>query len=222
MIFKRNVADDLPVLLTDVSDLYTGLTGVAWGNVTVKYMKQGDTAWSTFTLDVNKWTEIGNGHYLISFSNTVLNTNGKFIYIATTAGAVDYPGSVEIRDNTNDTLATTLTAISAAIGNLNNFDPASDKVLLNDATQAEIDAIVGIVGNAGYGNEAIKDILEAIKGAGWSDETLVAIKTVIDLIVAKTTNLPANPTSEENATINKNSIISEVQKDKEVRITGKG
>lgn len=104
MIIKRNIAKNLPVLFIDSSDFITGKTGVAFGDVTLKYKKEGDSAWTTFSLTTNDWIEIDDGVYEVVFTAAMLNTVGSFIYLAQTVDAIDYHGWVDIQNNLNDDL----------------------------------------------------------------------------------------------------------------------
>ena len=61
MIIKKDTARNLPVMLLDSSGV--AVTGIAFGDASVKYQKTGDSSLSTFTLDVNNWNEIGQGKY---------------------------------------------------------------------------------------------------------------------------------------------------------------
>ncbi len=105
MIIKKSTARRLPVLLVDDSDFKTGKVGVAFGDVTVKYAKEGDNAWSTFTLDASKWIELGDGVYDIAFGASELDTLGSFEYLVQVSGAVDYPGWVDISENLIDDIS---------------------------------------------------------------------------------------------------------------------
>lgn len=55
-----------------------------------------------------------------------------------------------------------------------------------DTMDAIVDSIYGIASNGVYGNSALKTILDAVKGAGWSTETL---KTIYDALAAAAANV---------------------------------
>lgn len=76
---------------------------------------------------------------------------------------------------------------------------ALDSTVAKDATVAKAATALSNVtwtdAKAGYltGPVALEATLTAIKGAGWTTETLAAIDVLIDAIKAKTDNLPAQP-----------------------------
>jgi len=49
-----------------------------------------------------------------------------------------------------------------------------------DVVDSNVDSIKATVENVTYGLSALKTILDGIKGAGWTDETLKAIKDAVD------------------------------------------
>lgn len=106
MIIKKDEARQLPVLMVDSSDLFTGKTAIAFGSVTVKLMKAGGSAWTTKTMTSGNWTEIDDGLYMISFTAAELDTLGNFNYIAQAAGAVDYHGFFGVSANLVDDIDT--------------------------------------------------------------------------------------------------------------------
>jgi len=118
VIIKKSAARKLPVILTDDSDFLTRKTGVAFGSVTVKYAKEGDTSLSTFTLDASKWIELGNGIYLIAFTASELDNVGSFIYNVEVSGSLEYSGWVDIQENLNDDLKSKLDSMGTKIDSI--------------------------------------------------------------------------------------------------------
>lgn len=98
----------------------------------------------------------------------------QYQYVATfiTAGTADQQEVAALGLVVPDALPSTLAPASTALSNATWTDA-----------------------KAGYltGNVALEATLTAIKGAGWTTETLAALKVLIDAISAKTTNLPAQP-----------------------------
>jgi hypothetical protein len=91
---KISVQAKVPVLLRDSTG--APITGVAHGDVTVKYRKYGQTSFTAKAVDGSKWFEVGNGWYDILFTTTELNTLKDFNYIVTEASAIQWNGFAEI------------------------------------------------------------------------------------------------------------------------------
>jgi len=126
MIIKKDTANNLPVLMLDSSGV--PVTGIAWDDATpptVNYAKEGDSSLTSLTLSAGNWIEIGQGVYEIAFTAGILDTKGKFIYLATGDGALQYSGLVEIKDNDIDDIGSDTDAIKAKTDNLPS-DPASE------------------------------------------------------------------------------------------------
>jgi len=92
-------------------------------------------------------------------------------------------------------------------GNIEVIDNSGGLVTIDE--NASSTTITNILNNATYGLSAVKTLIDAIdtstelaarfteiKGAGWTTETLKAIKDVLDSVHAKTTNLPTDPADE--------------------------
>lgn len=94
---KLDVAKSLPVILIDDSDFKTRETSVAFGSVTCKYAKEGDSTLSTFTLDATNWDEIGEGMYEVDFTASEIDTIGLFKYVVYGSGYLPYYGTVDVR-----------------------------------------------------------------------------------------------------------------------------
>lgn len=78
----------VPVLIR--STLGVAQAGIAYGDVTAKYARNGDTSLQTQALDASKWTELGEGNYWMTIPSTVPNVAGPFLYqVATTATGND-------------------------------------------------------------------------------------------------------------------------------------
>ena len=148
-MIKKSTIAWLPVVLRlqteGAVDTANEMTGILYSDVIVKYIKEGGD-WETKSMTIDDWdvcngANPGVGIYKIKFSATELNTVGKFIYWVD-AGATSriYYGMEEIVENTNDDIA-------GLIAGLNNFDVTSEKVLLNDGTQGQIDAVETASGN---------------------------------------------------------------------------
>ena len=74
----------VPVLLRSTAGV--AQTSVARTAVTAKFACGNDTALQSFAPAADQWTELGEGHYLMTFPSTVPDAEGPFIYqVATTA-----------------------------------------------------------------------------------------------------------------------------------------
>ena len=118
---KQNVAGKLPAYMQDVNG--APVTGLAFGDISVKYAKEGATGLTTKTINAGNWTEVGQGLYDISFTGVELDTIRFFKYVVTGTGALQYPGLAQISANLVDDLRTKLDEIEAKIDIVNaNLD----------------------------------------------------------------------------------------------------
>lgn len=146
---KKSVLAWGPVYLVDDTDGKTPETGIAYGDLTVKYAKEGDTSLSTKTMASADWEELGDGWYRIRFSTTELNTAGNFEYDVVASGTRHYPGHLEIVEKTKDDLATDLatidTVVDAIKAKTDNLpaDPADDSDIDTQlaAIKTEVDKV---------------------------------------------------------------------------------
>lgn len=97
---KKNTDKWFPVRLVDGTDLYTPETGVAFGDLTVKYGAEGATSESTYTVTTDEWKEQGDGNYWLAIGASEFTAEGKYIVKVEAAVAYDYSFIVEIRDKT--------------------------------------------------------------------------------------------------------------------------
>jgi len=86
----KSTATWLPFVATDVGD-GAPRTGVTYGQVQVEYKKYGQTSFSIKTLLVTDFQEIGSGVYEILFSSGELDTEGAFMYVVNSTGALPSP-----------------------------------------------------------------------------------------------------------------------------------
>lgn len=77
------VATDVGVTLLDGSDV--AVSGVAVGDITVRYRKNGASLYTTKSVLAGEWTEVGDGLYKLSFTSGELDTSGSFRYLVTGA-----------------------------------------------------------------------------------------------------------------------------------------
>jgi len=153
-MIKKSVAVWLPVVLRLQTEIATDkgneLLNIVFGDVAVWYIKEGGD-WAELTMTSANWDDCsggagGSGVYKVQFPAGAVDTVGKFIYwVNVDAGASAglsrlYYGMEEVVENTNDDIA-------GLIAGLNNFDVTSEKVLLNDGTQGQIDDIETASGN---------------------------------------------------------------------------
>jgi len=95
---KQSTATNLPVYLRDSS---TGnpKTGVAAGDVSAFYVKQGQTTETSKTV-VGNWTEIDAtnmpGIYTLAFTAGELDTLGVFMYTVKGTGIKQFDGMVQV------------------------------------------------------------------------------------------------------------------------------
>jgi hypothetical protein len=103
---QKDAAIQLAVRLLDSGD--DPVVGVAFGDVTAQYKKQGDSSWTSKTVLTTDWTEVSDGRYLLLFSGTQLDTAGKFVFRVDATGAETFTGDVDVVEDW-DTLVDMLT-----------------------------------------------------------------------------------------------------------------
>jgi len=72
----------VPVLLRSTAGV--AQAGILRTAVTAKYACGNDTALQSFAPDADQWTELGEGHYMMTFPSTVPDAEGPFAYQVTT------------------------------------------------------------------------------------------------------------------------------------------
>lgn len=178
-----------PPTKAELDTAFTEIKGATWdsGTDTLEHIRNKETDIETDTQDLQ--TQVGTDG--AGLTNLPWNASWDAEVQSEAADALnayDPPTNTEME-------ARTLVAASY-------FDPAADTVatvttLTNlpavttdwlTAAGVKADAVTKI--QTGLALEAT---LTAIKGAGWSTETLAAIDVLIDAIKAKTDNLPADP-----------------------------
>jgi hypothetical protein len=89
---EQGVETWLPFLAND-SDTGDPRTGVTYDQIDVSYKKYGDTVFTSKTLvgPGTDFRENGSGIYEISFSTTELDTEGTFLYVINSNGALPPP-----------------------------------------------------------------------------------------------------------------------------------
>ena len=130
------------------------VTGLAFGDVVVKYSKEGDNSLTTKTIIASpvEWFEIGQGLYEILFRTGELNTIGFFKYFVTSGSALQYPGLAEISADLIDDVKADTVAIQAKTDGL-NFAGANvaavvaNKGVLNNPPSEDIDDYKADVSN---------------------------------------------------------------------------
>jgi len=179
---KQSTAYNLTVLMVDSTDHITGKTGLT---LTITASKAG-AAFGAITPTV---TELATGWYKLELTTAHTDTLGDLDLHITATGADPTDVAMQVYANTYDTLATPTNitgGVITTVTNLTNLPAVTTDWLT--AAGVKADAVTKI--QTGLALEAT---LTAIKGAGWSTETLAAIDVLIDAIKAKTDTIPANP-----------------------------
>jgi hypothetical protein len=193
----------LPFLANDVG---TGSprTGVLFSQVTVAYKKYGDAAFSSKTLvgPGTDYRENGSGVYEIVFSATELNTEGTFLYIVNSNGALPSPalrqyiGQAFIVDSASYTPTQISLATNVLTGNLIDLkgDPIS-----NVAVSAKVLSSPSIMGS----NPNIGGVTTAVISAETDNSGFFALEVLQGAVIsisipvvnyARTLTVPANST----------------------------
>lgn len=135
---KKNTDKWFPIRLVDATDFYTPETGIAFGDLTVKYGFEAATSESSYTVTTNEWKEQGDGNYWLQIGNSEFTSEGKYIVKVEAAIAYDYNFVVEIRDKT---LAELIDEIGTAGTGLTDLGGMSTGMKAEIQTEAE-EAIV--------------------------------------------------------------------------------
>ena len=125
------------------------------------------------------------GYYDIPLDTTDTNTLGRLRVAVSESGALPvWQDFLVVTANVYDTLCSTDTF------DVNVATIATDAIT---AAALKADAVTEIQNGL-----ALEATLTAIKGTGWTDETLVSLQALIDAIKAKTDNLPADPADDSD------------------------
>jgi hypothetical protein len=96
---SREVGTELSLTLVDASQ--APVNGVAFGDITATYRKNGGT-FVTKTVLSGEWAEVGDGVYKLSFTAAELNTAGSFRFTITGGSFEPYVADVQIVNNYKD------------------------------------------------------------------------------------------------------------------------
>jgi hypothetical protein len=230
--------EPLPFLVhfTEDGEKKTGLTVT----VNIYRLAKADMSKSDLVSD-GACTEIASGGYRYLLASGSNNADGVyFANFHTATATVDQQdiaaawfvgyGSLAsiagILEDTGTTIPATITTIDNEIATI---DGIVDNILEDTGTTIpatittidnEIATIDGIVddiledtGTTIPNSMALEATLTAIKGAGWSDETLVAIDTLIDAIKAKTDELTFTEANkvDANATVDAEAVADAIE-----------
>jgi len=145
--FKKGV-DAWVTLFFISSNGIAWMSGVTYSDLFVAYIPPG----SIYTQKVITASDFDNmenvplgfpggyGFYKVKFSAADLPIVGRYLIYGYTFQAFEFGGFFDVVENLNDDIA-------GLIAGLNNFDVTSEKVLLNDGTQGQIDAVETASGN---------------------------------------------------------------------------
>lgn len=100
---QQSEATALVVRLLDGSG--DPVTGVAYTAITATYKKQGDTTYTTKTVQAAHWAEGPEGRYTLIFTSSELDTVGRFLYRVVAAGADVFTGDVDIVEDWADVVS---------------------------------------------------------------------------------------------------------------------
>lgn len=119
----KSTATWLPFVATDVGD-GAPRTGVTYSQVQVEYKKYGQTSFTVKALLVTDFQEIGSGVYEILFSAGELDTEGAFMYVVNSTGALPSPalrqyiGQADVQTATSYTPGAITLSTNILTGNL--------------------------------------------------------------------------------------------------------
>ncbi len=189
---KKNTDKWFPVVLTDDTDFKTEETGVAFGDVTVKFSAEGATSLSTYTVATAEWKETAEGKYWLLIGASEFTAEGKYeVSVKITAGgAITYNFTVEVRDKTLaeliDDIGTLLTRIPDTISLVN----------INGEVDSALDTPIPGSPTANSINERIKAMDDLTQASGGGD--LAAIKAKTDLLAFTSGNIHAHTKAKDS------------------------
>lgn len=178
-ILKQSTAATIKLgPFVDDTDGKTAETALTIGQADIRLSKNGgDIAQSHNTAGA---THDELGYYDIPLDTTDTGTLGRLRVLVSKAGALPvWQDFLIVTANVFDTFCSTGSL------NVNAVSLSTDAIT---AASVKADAVTKIQSGL-----ALEATLTAIKGAGWSTETLAAIDVLIDAIKAKTDLIPATP-----------------------------
>jgi hypothetical protein len=104
------ITTDIGVTLLNSSD--APVIGVAVGDITVTYRKNGASSFTTKSVLAGEWNEVGDGLYRLTFTAGELNTSGSFRVMVKGAAFERYEADLIIADDFED-LATQIASLKA-------------------------------------------------------------------------------------------------------------
>jgi hypothetical protein len=115
-------ATDIAVTLLDTAS--APANEVPYTDITVQYRRSGQTSFTTKTLLEGEWTEVGDGLYLLTFTDGELSTPGNFRFLVTGTAFVRHERDLLIIDN-HQTLNTQIEAIATVLASKTNIADAN-------------------------------------------------------------------------------------------------
>jgi len=116
------VATDVAVTLLDTSS--QAVNNVLHSEVTVQYRRSGQTSYTTKTLLAGEWAEVGDGVYLLTFTDGELSTPGSFRFLVMGTAFVRHERDLLVIDN-HQTLNTQIIAIATVLAKKTNIADAN-------------------------------------------------------------------------------------------------
>lgn len=116
------VATDIAVTLLDTAT--EPVNNVLFSAVTVQYRRSGQTSFTTKTLLEGQWSEVGDGIYLVTFTDGELSTPGSFRFLVTGTAFVRHERDLLVIDN-HQTLNTQIIAIATVLAKKTNIADAN-------------------------------------------------------------------------------------------------
>ena len=87
-----------PVILTNATDFKTPVTGKAFGDITCKYFKTGDTSQTEFDVTADNWKEAGEGKYAIRLGAAEWIERAFYQVSISCTGCITYNFSVDTQE----------------------------------------------------------------------------------------------------------------------------
>jgi len=116
---KVSVDAWFPVRLVDATDLVTPETGLAFGDLTVKYGVEAATAESTYTPTADDWKEQGQGNYWLRMGAAEFTVASRWIVNVAAAGSATVTFVAAVKDLTDQELAEKVDAAIDVDGRMN-------------------------------------------------------------------------------------------------------
>ncbi len=149
---KQNSDLWYPIVLVSSADFKTPITGVVFGDVTIKYSRGGDTSLTTYTIATGDWKEAGEGNYWLRMGMSEFTVQAIYEVQVAEDSSLTYRFAVWARNMSLTELTISMTNLIAKLPT-NNIMGSSVKTDKDDEIDAILADVTGINGDAMRGTD---------------------------------------------------------------------